>query len=908
MFILGVVAAQAKTRAFRGSIAETDHFFSYTGAEQTLTVPVGITRARIRLWGGAGAGGQYGGSRYGGNGGYTDVRIDVTAGDVLTIQTGRGGRHVVGANAAGGWPDGGAGSWGDATGGGGGGSTRVFRNTDLVAIAGGGGAGCGFDGSGGGGGGTTGGNASAGGATGASQIAGGASGSGGDAGTGPVTYASRNTQRGGNGGPQGGSTGHDGGGGGGGYYGGAGGGGDARAGSGGSGYVHGDADVNYFLTGAFGSTVDESMYLPFYPGSPIALGAASNTGNPGGDGYAMISLRVSDAPWAAPNDADVAAAWGIPGLAAIYSLRRTVPEYEGPLVHVVRLTDNASVDLYPANDGWIDVDAVETWAAGADVAVAMWYDQSSNGRHAVGTTARPKLVTSGAVDMIDNRPSIRFGGADYTTKTFLRLPFNVFSSDHTVSFAGARMSNSATNGTQWGSLISSPLNLDGISYGYHGTPSVPSLMLNGATDHSTGASTALSTGVVNSFVASGAYAGSNYSLTPYVNGLVSTTLTVNYSSRTLSGTNTLLGAASNNVDHFGGLLSEVVIATTALDTDDRGVIEDALSDIYSGGIIEYPYALTVGNPGFETGVATPWESVVGGTPVIITDPVATGVYAASSPPAGSAWSAQTITMPSEIHNDIDAGLLEAVFAGKMAGYAGAGGNDSGGLVIDFYDVSSGHLGSVFDEGAQYNSPAFVNLNITTLVPAGTRSMRIGWRGYREVSGTQCDAYVDDFSLTLNKPVTTHQQLFVANNSSTSGWTTLSGTMIVNSGVVYGMNGLCWNGAAGDSYYEIALPSGRNAAIDAGTADLIIEAFFSSFTDSDAGRSYVEFYNGSNVIIGSRIYDEASDQNWPVRGVGKKYTHDIPATARFVRFGIVGTRVSGTELSVYLLAARVNIQS
>lgn len=40
--------------------------------------------------------------------------------------------------------------------------------------------------------------------------------------------------------------------------------------------------------------------------------------------------------------------------------------------------------------------------------------------------------------------------------------------------------------------------------------------------------------------------------------------------------------------------------------------------------IIYPYALTVENPGFESGVITPWVAISGGTPLIITDPVATG--------------------------------------------------------------------------------------------------------------------------------------------------------------------------------------------------------------------------------------------------------------------------------------------
>lgn len=177
------------------------------------------------------------------------------------------------------------------------------------------------------------------------------------------------------------------------------------------------------------------------------------------------------------------------------------------------------------------------------------------------------------------------------------------------------------------------------------------------------------------------------------------------------------------------------------------------------------------------------------------------------------------------------------------------------------------------------------------------------------SGTYCDVYVDDFSdLTIGKRTPTHENVFVSPANSTTGWTTVTGTQITGSSQ-YGLGCLAWNGAAGESYMTASLPSGRNAAIDAGTADLILEAIFSSFLDdTDSSRSYIEFYDGSNVIIGSRIYNEGATVNWGEWGVGKQYVMDIPANARSIRFGLVGTRVTGTELSAYLLQARALIES
>lgn len=263
------------------------HAFTYTGDEVIYVVPSGVTRLRFHVWGGAGSGGYYSTGRYGGGGGYSRGEMAVSAGDTFTLQVGQGGRYSHTSPSPGGWPDGGAGSYGDTKGGGGGGSSRVFDESgNLVLIGGGGGGSAGFNGNGGAGGGLTGGaGPSAGGGT---QSAGGAAGTAGtgvQAGTGPVTYATRADRRGGNGGPQAGSTGSDGGGGGGGYYGGGGGGGDGRAAGGGSGFVAGTLEDT--------TTIQATAQTP--AGQDVvgytantAVGTASNTQTPGGDGLILI--------------------------------------------------------------------------------------------------------------------------------------------------------------------------------------------------------------------------------------------------------------------------------------------------------------------------------------------------------------------------------------------------------------------------------------------------------------------------------------------------------------------------------------------------------------------------------------------------------------------------------------------
>lgn len=274
-----------------GSSGPARLVFPYTGSDVSLSIPAGVTSARVKMWGGGGGGGRYSGGHYGGAGGFTDVSFDVEEGDNLLLQVAGGGQNLSGVNNAGGYPDGGVGSYGDATGGGGGGSSRVWRNSDLIGVAGGGGGSAGYSGNGGAGGGTTGQTSiSTSGGTGGTQSAGGydINDSGNTVKQGLSLIAvGANARTGAYGGTQGSSTGDDGGAGGGGYWGGGGGGGDASSGGGGSGYV--DATAVGTTTVGSGQT-PAGTSDPDYPGSPVAIGGVSNTDTGGGDGYIVVYL------------------------------------------------------------------------------------------------------------------------------------------------------------------------------------------------------------------------------------------------------------------------------------------------------------------------------------------------------------------------------------------------------------------------------------------------------------------------------------------------------------------------------------------------------------------------------------------------------------------------------------------
>ncbi|MFD7450632.1 hypothetical protein [Kitasatospora sp. NPDC059827] len=232
--------------------------FTYSGGDQTFTVPAGVTSVYARLWGGGGGGSPsayYTGQFGGGGGGFTTGTIAVTPGQSLTVTSGQGGlMNRTTAVYGGGGPGGRGGAGGGlATGASGGGMSAVWNGnyggTPLLIAGGGGGSSPGADTgtpAAGGGGGTNGGqdNRPASSGRGGTQSAGGAAAT--QTSCGSATAGSRFL--GGSGAP---NNNEGGGGGGGGLYGGGGGACQGPSslelngmGGGGSGYTGGTGVTN----------------------------------------------------------------------------------------------------------------------------------------------------------------------------------------------------------------------------------------------------------------------------------------------------------------------------------------------------------------------------------------------------------------------------------------------------------------------------------------------------------------------------------------------------------------------------------------------------------------------------------------------------------------------------------------
>lgn len=119
--------------------------FSYTGGDQTMLIPLGVTSVLIQMWG-AGGGGN--GTGKGGGGAYVEGTLTTTPGEALTILVGAGGQRYNTASAYGG---GGGSATVRGSGAQGGGRSAIRRSATEIVTAGGGGGGGGQDGAYGGG-------------------------------------------------------------------------------------------------------------------------------------------------------------------------------------------------------------------------------------------------------------------------------------------------------------------------------------------------------------------------------------------------------------------------------------------------------------------------------------------------------------------------------------------------------------------------------------------------------------------------------------------------------------------------------------------------------------------------------------------------------------------------------------
>lgn len=102
---------------------------------------------------------------------------------------------------------------------------------------------------------------------------------------------------------------------------------------------------------------------------------------------------------------------------AAFGLRLLRNGYAGSAVRVRRSSDNLEADIGFNADGSLNTTALLAHCGAGSGFVTTWYDQSTNGRNLVQTTAanQPRIVNAGAVETVNGKPSILFDSTDRFT-------------------------------------------------------------------------------------------------------------------------------------------------------------------------------------------------------------------------------------------------------------------------------------------------------------------------------------------------------------------------------------------------------------------------------------------------------------------------------------------------------------
>jgi len=448
--------------------------FSYTGSNQTITVPTGTAFVTAQLWG-AGGGGAGNGSTgqtsgvclndilgSGGGGGYTSANLVVTAGTTLTIIVGQAGTVSAVAGQATNTYGGGGGcaslngdtNWRNTSGGGR--SAIQISAADIITAGGGGGGGhlarlsytvpaatYLTGGAGGGSIGGTGGQGDSAGQTwdgaGGTQTGGGAAGSV----TSGGTSATAGTQY------QGGTGNQYSAGGGGGYYGG--GGGQYYqptvqyfgAGGGGSSYVNTTylkSSSDFTLAQASGSTVAGNRFLPSAQQGLIGGGGAGSTsGGTGQNGYVVLTFYQA----ATVSPTKTISLTGLSSLLTnnVYPITVSVTSTDSGATRLLPVASLLTLPVAPV---------IGTVTVSGTTATVPFTPISGN-----GTITNYTVISNPAGFSVKgtSSPIVVYGLAQNTTYTFTMTTTNA-----TGTSSASTSSNSITTGSQIGAVYTTQTN------------------------------------------------------------------------------------------------------------------------------------------------------------------------------------------------------------------------------------------------------------------------------------------------------------------------------------------------------------------------------------------------------------------------------------------------------------------
>ncbi len=269
--------------------------------------------------------------------------------------------------------------------------------------------------------------------------------------------------------------------------------------------------------------------------------------------------------------------------AAAYSTRKLSPNYTGAALNARRSLDNAQADIAFDANGTISnasiatitvagtsglsvgtTMAFSTFYGSGNAQVAIYYDQSGNGRNATQTIAgsQPFIVLSGSITTLNGKPAILFNGGPT-----LNVPFSSTLINAQGTFSAVQQQPSLQSGYQALISWSSGSSIFGPGFG----------PLDGAGKFGLyttfGSASYVNAGPVAAnipYVIEATWTGSGSSVTTTRNGgaAVSGALTNLLTANIANGT---IGV--DNGSTYGGYLSELIILPSALSATDRQTLE-----------------------------------------------------------------------------------------------------------------------------------------------------------------------------------------------------------------------------------------------------------------------------------------------------------------------------------------------
>jgi hypothetical protein len=113
------------------------------------------------------------------------------------------------------------------------------------------------------------------------------------------------------------------------------------------------------------------------------------------------------------------------GAAVAYDLRKLRSAYSGNCIRVRRSSDSTEQDIGFVSNV-LDTASLLTFTGAGDGFVTTWYDQSTNSRNQIQSTAtkQPKIVSSGVVELDNGKPCILFDGSNDETNAVLASPLS----------------------------------------------------------------------------------------------------------------------------------------------------------------------------------------------------------------------------------------------------------------------------------------------------------------------------------------------------------------------------------------------------------------------------------------------------------------------------------------------------